>query len=408
MDAVFDAHFRIIQDAFGRKGTRLGLAYTPNGEVDYIYEEGYLLVARREDNVDRFSRLMRDGNLAEPEPDKPFVRVALEDMGDRFPSVPDALAQLHGDFNADVARGDLPLVAPNHLLHVERLCSAIEPEVVTGTDQPFPAARPPVDGERAIGVALVDSGLVPGSPDAHPWLAGVDGEPDPIGPALPDGQHLIEPFYGHGTFVAGVLRCQAPRADVWVGKELDTSGASLESEIIDKVTQVIRERRPAIVNISSGTYTHNDWAPLGFETFLAEHPDVLFVAAAGNDNTDRPLYPAAFPEVLSVGALGPDQVHRAWFSNYGDTVDVYAIGEGHINAFTSGEYRYNEPPKRPARQSFDRPLARWDGTSFSAPVVAGRIAALMGQNPGMTVMQAKDALLAGAEDVAGLGKVLRI
>jgi len=406
MDAVFDAHFRIIQDAFGRQGTRLGLAYAENGDVDYIYEEGFLLVARRDGNVDRFSPLLRS-DAPDPEQHETFVRVALADLNDSFPSVPDALARLDGEFNAGVPRGAAPLLAPNHLWHVERLCSAIEPEVVTGTDQPFPPPRQGAEGEQAVGVALVDNGLVPDSPNAHPWLAGVQGEDDPVGPVLPDGQQLIEPFHGHGTFVAGVLRCQAPQADVWVGNELDTSGASLESKIVEKVTQVIQDRSPAIVNISSGTYTRNDWVPLGFETFLQAHPDVLFVAAAGNDNTDRPLYPAAFDGVLSVGALGPDQVHRAWFSNYGDTVNVYAIGEGHINAFTVGEYRYNEPPKRPAAQNFTVPLARWDGTSFSAPVVAGMIAARMGQT-GENAKDARDALLAQAEDVPGLGKVLRV
>jgi subtilase family serine protease len=53
------------------------------------------------------------------------------------------------------------------------------------------------------------------------------------------------------------------------------------------------------------------------------------------------------------------------------------------------------------------PLARWDGTSFSAPVVAGMIAARMGQT-GENAKDARDALLAQAEDVPGLGKALRV
>jgi hypothetical protein len=105
--------------------------------------------------------------------------------------------------------------------------------------------------------------------------------------------------------------------------------------------------------------------------------------------------------VISVGALGPDQAHRAWFSNFGPTVNVYALGEGMINAFTTGEYRYHEPPRRPARQTFEFPIARWDGTSFSAPLITGMIAARMGR--GLSPQDARDTVLAEATPIDGLG-----
>jgi subtilisin family serine protease len=225
--------------------------------------------------------------------------------------------------------------------------------------------------------------------------AGVDGEDDPLITALPGGLRLIPPFAGHGTFVAGVARCMAPRSEIFVGNELNIGGATLESKIVSKIEQVMERFDPAIINVSSGTYTRNDWNPIAFEGFSDRHPNLTLVAAAGNDSTDRPEYPAAFPWVISVGALGPDQAHLAWFSNYGQWVDVYALGEGIVNAFAVGQYRYHEPPKQPARQNFLRPVARWSGTSFAAPIVSGMIASRMGQTAESST-QAAETLLAEA------------
>ena len=55
------------------------------------------------------------------------------------------------------------------------------------------------------------------------------------------------------------------------------------------------------------------------------------------------------------------------------------MGEGLINAYAHGEYIYHEKPKAPAKEIFSG-LARWSGTSFSAPLVAGLIASQIPQS----------------------------
>jgi hypothetical protein len=110
--------------------------------------------------------------------------------------------------------------------------------------------------------------------------------------------------------------------------------------------------------------------------------------------------------VIGVGALGTDQRHRAWFSSYGSWVNIYALGEGLVNAFALGEYTYHEPPKAPAKQTFNG-MARWAGTSFSAPLVAGLIVREMTEGTS-TAAVAAQALLARAQSdaIPGIGPVL--
>jgi hypothetical protein len=51
-----------------------------------------------------------------------------------------------------------------------------------------------------------------------------------------------------------------------------------------------------------------------------QRPDILWVAASGNDNNTKPNYPAMSPEVVSVAAVDWNG-NKAYFSNYGPTVE---------------------------------------------------------------------------------------
>ena len=78
---------------------------------------------------------------------------------------------------------------------------------------------------------------------------------------------------------------------------------------------------------------------------------VVIVAAAGNFNTDKPFYPAAYPEVIAVGAVNDDS-EKAHFSNWGDWVDISAPG---IDMLSTG---------------LEDGYTKVSGTSQSAPLVA--------------------------------------
>ncbi len=282
-------------------------------------------------------------------------------------------------------------------------CPATEPQVVYNP-VPFPS-RCPEGGDR-VRIYVADTGIVKATVPGIPWLAGLDGTEDDDDPSVQGS--TIQPYGAHGTFVGGVIRCLAPDADVVVKCVFDVAGSGLESDFVPKLYEGFAYGAE-IIHITVASQTRCNFPLIAFEQWMADlsqHKGVVCVVAAGNNDSRRPCWPAAFPGLISVGALGADWRSRAWFSNYGGWVDVYAPGENLVNAFATGEYKCHVAPHDGETRTFYG-MAQWSGTSFSTPIVTGLIAARMARC-GENAREAAAALLAEAraQAIPDLGPVL--
>lgn len=229
-----------------------------------------------------------------------------------------------------------------------------------------------------VRIAVIDSGVVP-----HPDLPGLTRSI-----AITPFPQDLSQTYGHGTAVASLIAGSsalapgvAPAAELISIRVGDESGKADSFALAAGIIAALHAK-VQIMNISMGTTENN---PLIEEAVqMAREQDVLIVAASGNSEQDEACYPAAYPSVISVGSVDARGVHLD-FSNFGSSLSLTAPGYSINAAWPGGRY------------------AKISGTSASAPIVTGAIAATMSNGSGvrMRAREAAEIVMKNADE-AGL------
>lgn len=136
---------------------------------------------------------------------------------------------------------------------------------------------------------------------------------------------------GHGTHVAGVIAAKTNNKAGIVGlsrtaiivpvKVFDSSGNGSAASVARGINWAAYHSN--VINLSLGGYYFTDAEYFAVQTARANGRVV--VASSGNDGTDDPHYPSAYPGVLGVGAHN-SAFGVASFSNGGPNVDLTAPG----------------------------------------------------------------------------------
>merc|ERR1711904_626135 len=171
---------------------------------------------------------------------------------------------------------------------------------------------------------------------------------------------------GHGTHCAGTIGGAhygvAKGATIHAVKVLSDSGYGSFSWFVEALDWVVTNgQRPAVFSASLGGPGSIGFVSAAIQS--ATDAGVIVVVAAGNENDDACSYsPASATAAVTVGATTSSD-GRAWYSNYGSCLDIFAPG----SQITSAGHESNST------------LATLSGTSMATPHVAGA-AALMLQN----------------------------
>ena len=227
---------------------------------------------------------------------------------------------------------------------------------------------------RGVTIAILDTGVAADSTFGTGRLRSLDIGLGTTGTGAMDG---------HATAVAALAAGAAPDA---AGIAPEASLLSIRVTTADGTGDVFTVAQGILAAVDAGAQVINvslgaDQASLVLTRAIdyAVARGVVLVAAAGNDQAAQLSWPAADPRVVSVGAV--DAVGQQMiFSNSGPQLQLTAPGYGLQTAWTDGT------------------RVLFDGTSGSAPIVSGAIAALMSQNRGFTAAQALALLATHAND----------
>lgn len=245
-------------------------------------------------------------------------------------------------------------------------------------------------GSQQIVIAVLDTGVSTQHPELH-------------GQLLPNGYDFInadgdpDDDHGHGTHVAGIIAALAdngigsagicPGCKILPVKVLNRSNTSTWATVIEGIVYAV-DNGAHILNLSLGGIS--EVAAVRAAVDYAHARGVLVIAAAGNNRSETPFYPAAFEGVLGVGATTSSDV--IWsLSNSGNYIDLVAPGAIVYSTYYDLDNYYGG-------------YIFMSGTSMATPHVVGLAGLLLSQDATRSANDVIAILTSTALDLGDTGK----
>ncbi|HSI67947.1 MAG TPA: Ig-like domain-containing protein [Planococcus sp. (in: firmicutes)] len=195
----------------------------------------------------------------------------------------------------------------------------------------------------------------------------------------------------HGTHVTGIIGSSINNGVLGAGVAPGVSIMPINifngpfaytSDVVKALDHAVRGGAK-VINLSIGNYQFSN--AFNDAVQKAYNSGAIVVAAAGNESTDRPHYPAAYDNVISVGSTTATD-KRSSFSNFGRHIDLTAPGSDIYSTLPGDGFG---------------PMS---GTSMAAPIVSGVAALVWSQEPALSNREVIARLFSSADDLGTAGK----
>jgi len=326
--------------------------------------------------------------------DTPFTRYLVN--SDYEGDLEQILADLNGDSTIEYAEIDVPRYAhttPNDPYFYQQW-NFTNLDMTTTWDI--------TQGDADVIVAVIDTGV-------RQSLSDLANTNFTTGYDFVNNDSNPDDDYGHGSHVTGTIAQStdnalgvagiAPGVTVMPIKVLDSEGGGSVSNVALGIRYAV-DHGADIINLSLGGSASTT------EEVACQYAldnGVAIFASAGNDTSSTLSYPAAYDGVVSVGAVN-DLNNLAWYSNYGEGLDVVAPGGDSTRTLTasSGE-TYPAMILQQTKYQNEEDFWFLEGTSMAAPHVSALAALLLSQNHNLSVDEITGIIQDSATDLGSTG-----
>jgi thermitase len=174
--------------------------------------------------------------------------------------------------------------------------------------------------------------------------------------------------------IAGIIARIAPNAKILPVRVLNGDGLGTMMNVAKGLHYAVKAGA-RVVTMSFGSLRLSE--AMKDVVDEAKNAQVVMVAAAGNDGTDKMQFPALRSGVMAVTSVEANNV-KSTYSSYGSAIQVVSPGTGIRSTYVNGGY------------------ANWSGTSFSVPFVAAEAALIVSRYPTADARKVSDSIRATA------------